>query len=117
VPGYVFRLFPPRPDFTVTMSTDERAVMGAHFAYWGELLARGQVVAFGPVADPNGPYGIGIVLAPDLPSAEVIRDHDPAMRSPFGFRTEIAPMLRLVTQSGAYDAMEGASGAGPPSDN
>jgi uncharacterized protein YciI len=89
------------------MSEEERAVMDAHFAYWGELLARGQVIAIGPVDDPNGPYGIGIVLAPDMPGAEVIRDDDPAMRSRFAFRTEIAPMLRLVTQSGAYDAANG----------
>jgi uncharacterized protein YciI len=89
------------------MSAEERAVMEAHFAYWGEHLARGQVIAIGPVDDPNGPYGIGIVLAPDMSGAEVIRDNDPAMRSPFGFRTEIAPMLRLVTATGAYDAAIG----------
>jgi uncharacterized protein YciI len=112
MPGYVFRLIPPRPDFASTMSEDERGVMDAHFAYWGELLARGQVIAIGPVADPNGPYGIGIVLAPDMTGAEVIRDGDPAMRSPFGFRTEVAPMLRLVTPSGAYDAAAGASETG-----
>lgn len=85
--------------------------MDEHFAYWGELLARGQVIALGPVADPDGTYGIGIVLAPDMSAAEVIRDGDPAMRSPFGFRTEIALMLRLVTPSGAYDAEGGPSDA------
>jgi uncharacterized protein YciI len=106
VTGYVFRLIPPRPDFAWTMSDEERAVMDAHFAYWGELLARGQVVALGPVADPAGAYGIGIVLAEDLAAAETIRDDDPAMRSPFEFRTEIALMLRLVTPAGAYDAPE-----------
>ena len=114
--GYVFRLIPPRPDFALTMSEDERAVMDAHFGYWGALLARGQVIAIGPVADPNGPYGIGIVLAADLAEAEVIRDGDPAMRSHFAFRTEIAPMLRLVTQSGAYDATNGSNETEVPSD-
>ncbi|HUE08511.1 MAG TPA: YciI family protein [Acidimicrobiales bacterium] len=114
--GYVFRLIPPRPDFASTMSEDERAVMDAHFGYWGALLARGQVIAIGPVADPNGPYGIGIVLAADLAEAEVIRDGDPAMRSHFAFRTEIAPMLRLVTQSGAYDATNGSNETEVPSD-
>ena len=98
------------------MSEDERAVMDAHFGYWGELLARGQMIAIGPVADPNGPYGIGIVLAADLAEAEVIRDGDPAMRSAFAFRTEIAPMLRLVTRSGSYDATNGSSQTGERSD-
>jgi hypothetical protein len=96
------------------MSEEERAVMDAHFGYWGELLACGEVIAIGPVADPNGPYGIGIVLAADLAGAEIVRDGDPAMRSPFGFRTEIAPMLRLVTQSGAYDATNGPIETGVP---
>jgi hypothetical protein len=73
------------------MSEEERAVMDAHFGYWGELLARGQVIAIGPVADPNGPYGIGIVLAAYLAGAEVVRDGDPAMRSPFGFAPRSRP--------------------------
>jgi hypothetical protein len=98
------------------MSQEERAAMDAHFGYWGELLARGQVIAIGPVADSHGPYGIGIVLAADLAEAEGIRVGDPALRSSFGFRTEIAPMLRLVTQSGAYDVTNGSSGSGVQSD-
>ena len=92
---------------TATLSPEQYASQEAHFAYWGELLARGQVVALGPVADPTGDYGIGIVLAPDLDAAEAIRDNDPAMRSPFDFRTEVAPMMRLVTPSGVYDAPQG----------
>jgi hypothetical protein len=117
MPGYVFRLIPPRPDFASTMSGEERGMMDAHFAYWSERLAQGQVIAFGPVADPGGQYGLGIVLAPDLAAAEVIRDGDPAMRSNSGFRTEIAPMLGLVTPPSVPDATgEGdTSGTGVPS--
>ena len=95
--GFVFRLIPPRPDFSATMSADERAVMAEHVAYWSELAAAGSVLAFGPVADPAGPYGIGIIVAGDLAAAEALRDADPAVRSGRGFRTEIAPMLALVT--------------------
>jgi uncharacterized protein YciI len=109
VTGYLFRLIPPRPDFATTMSDEERAVMETHVAYWGELVARGQVVALGPVAHPAGAYGIGIVLATDLDAAETIRDNDPAMLSSFDFRTEVAPMLRLVTPGGVYDAPAGPS--------
>ena len=76
-------------------------MMVAHVEYWSDRMAQGNVVAFGPVADPAGPYGIGIVLAPDLEGAEAMRDGDPAMRSLSGFRTEIAPMLQLVTPSGS----------------
>ena len=41
---------------------------------------------FGPVNDPNGPYGIGIILAASQSDAERLRDDDPAVRSSHGFR-------------------------------
>jgi uncharacterized protein len=103
--GFLFRLIPPRADFAVTVTESERAMMGAHLAYWSNLAAQGTAVAFGPVGDPEGPYGIGIVLVPDIGAAELLRDGDPAMTSSFGFRTEITPMLSLVTQGGRFDAM------------
>lgn len=101
--GFVFRLIPPRPDFATTMSDVERAMMTAHLEYWGELLEQGRVAAFGPVADPSGGYGLGVVFAEDLAEAEAIRDKDPTMAPGSGFRTEIAPMYRLITPAGAYD--------------
>jgi uncharacterized protein YciI len=102
--AFVFRLISPRPDFMTTMSDDERATMVAHLAYWGGLLSEERVLAFGPVNDPKDPHGLGIVLATDLAEAEALRDGDPAMLSRHGFRTEIAPMFRLVTPSAIYDA-------------
>jgi len=102
--GFVFRLVPPRADFPFTMSDAEAATMADHVGYWAELAAKGSAVAFGPVADPAGVYGIGIVLAGDLSAAEAIRDGDPANRSPHGFVTEIAPMLSLVTPERRYGA-------------
>jgi hypothetical protein len=59
------------------------------------------------VADPTGPYGIGIIVVESQAEAEAIRDNDPAARSPHGFSTEIAPMLRLVTPTAVYDAAPG----------
>jgi uncharacterized protein len=103
MPGYVFRLIPPRPSFSGDMSAAERAIMIEHVAYWTQLARSGQVLAFGPVADPAGPYGIGIIVADDLAAAEALRDGDPAVRSGHGFRTEIAPMPRLVTPDGELD--------------
>jgi len=102
--GFVFRLVPPRPDFAFAMSDDERATMIKHVGYWSALAEKGSVVAFGPVNDPQGPYGIGIVLAEDIGEAEAVRDDDPAMASPHGFRTEIAPMMRLITPDAVFDA-------------
>jgi uncharacterized protein YciI len=103
--GFVFRLIPPRPGFAFDMSPDERAIMMEHVGYWSGLNEQGKVVAYGPVNDPLGSYGIGIILAESHIEAEAIRDADPAVQSPHGFRTEIAPMLRLVTPNHTYDAV------------
>jgi len=101
--GFVFKLIPPRPDFAFTMSDEERDTMLAHVDYWAKLTAEGKTIAFGPVNDPAGGYGIGIIVAEDQAAAEELRDNDPAMRSTHGFRTEILPMLRLVTPDATYE--------------
>jgi uncharacterized protein YciI len=84
------------------MSDDERGTMQAHVAYWSGLLDAGSVLAFGPVNDPDQPHGIGIVVAEDMAAAEALRDADPAQQSPHGFRTEIVPMVALVTPGASY---------------
>jgi len=81
--------------------------MMEHVQYWSGLTEQGQVLAFGPVGDPREIYGIGIVLAESQTEAEAIRDSDPAIQSPYGFTTEIAPMLRLVTPDQTYDSTPG----------
>jgi uncharacterized protein YciI len=85
------------------MSDNERAFMTAHSEYWTDLVAQGRCMAVGPVADPAGGYGLGVVLAGDLTEAEDIRDKDPAMAPGSGFRTEIAPMYRLTTPAGSFN--------------
>jgi hypothetical protein len=94
--GFVFRLVPPRSDFPFTMTDDERSTMVDHVAYWTRLAGAGSVLDFGPVADPVGPSGIGIVPVEDLGAAEALRDADPAVLSSHGFTTEITPVLSLV---------------------
>jgi uncharacterized protein len=99
---FVYRLIAPRPTFALDMNDDERETMAKHAEYWGQLMAEGRVVAFGPVDDPAGSYGLGIVLVEDVAEAEALRDADPAVTSPHGLRTEIAPMFRLITPNGTY---------------
>jgi uncharacterized protein YciI len=93
---FLCRLIPPRPDFPLTMTAEERAIMQNHVAYWTGHLARGTALVFGPVADPKGAWGIGIVAVPDLAAVEALRDADPTILSGRGFRYEILPMPQVV---------------------
>jgi hypothetical protein len=61
---FVCRLMPPRPTFMADMTTEERALMGEHAAYWKEMLDQGAAVVFGPVGGPDGGWGLGVVRAP-----------------------------------------------------
>jgi hypothetical protein len=87
------RLIPPRPSFAVDMTADERAAMQRHVDYWTSLLERGTAIVFGPVADPAGPWGLGVVRLRGSEMATDIVDADPAILANIGLRYEILPML------------------------
>jgi uncharacterized protein YndB with AHSA1/START domain len=93
---FVCRLFPPRPSFMQDMTPDERAVMQAHSQYWRSKLAEGTAIAFGPVADPSGGWGLGILEVRDEAELHAIQAADPAIQSGRGFRYESLPMLQIV---------------------
>jgi uncharacterized protein YndB with AHSA1/START domain/uncharacterized protein YciI len=90
------RLLPPRATFVEDITPEEVAVMQAHAAYWREHLEAGSVVVFGPVLDPKGAWGLGVVCAPDEAAVRAFAAADPAMRSERGFRYEVTPMSRAV---------------------
>jgi uncharacterized protein len=92
------KLLPPRPTFMHDMTEAEAAIMREHAAYWKGLLDKGQALAFGPVADPKGGYGIGIIGLENEADLEAVRSNDPTMKANQGFRFEALPMLRLVTR-------------------
>ena len=96
VPAWFVKLKAPRPSFAFDMTPDEMAVMQAHSAYWRAKLAGGQVVVFGPVADPAGAFGLGIVRA-DETALKAFQDNDPAILSGRGFSYEAFPMLSAIT--------------------
>jgi uncharacterized protein YciI len=97
---FFVKLIAPRPSFAMDMSADERAVMAEHFAYWKAKLDSGEVIVFGPVMDPKGPFGLGVVAAPDEAAARTFADSDPAIKSKRGFVCEIYSM-RAVTRETA----------------
>ena len=90
---FALYLLPSRPDFAQTMSDDERAIMMQHVGYWTDLMSNGKVVAFGPVFDPKGVYGLGIISADSEEEVKIFIANDPAGKIN---RYEYYPMKAVV---------------------
>jgi uncharacterized protein YciI len=93
---YLLRLLAPRPTFMTTMTDDERSMMGEHVAYWRGHLAAGTAVVYGPVADPKGGWGVGVVRVADEAEVQTLVARDPAIRGGRGMSYEILPMVRAI---------------------
>jgi uncharacterized protein len=89
--------FVPRPDFPTTMTEAEAAVMREHVAYWQALADKGTAVAFGPVADPAGSWGVAIVEVETADEVHAIRAADPVVTSGLG-PVDIYPMPQAITR-------------------
>jgi uncharacterized protein YciI len=92
MPYFHLTLKGPRPTFAFDMTEDEKQLMQRHIAYWMELIAARTAVVFGPVLDPKGPWGMGILEAADEVDAQRIIDKDPVMQAGIGFNIRISPM-------------------------
>src|SRR3712207_112855 len=79
--AYYCKLIPPRPSFAEDMSDREAGAMEEHAAYWDRGMAQGTVVIFGPVADPAGIFGMGVIEVLDEHEGRSFLDNDPAIRS------------------------------------
>ncbi len=96
-PRYFFcKLIPPRATFMQDMNAAEGDALGAHIAYWKELLAQKKAVVFGPVNDPAGVWGLGVLAVADEAEAKKLASEDPGILSGLGFRFEVLPMLQAV---------------------
>ena len=69
---FLCRLMPPRPDFMITMTPEERSIMQAHVGYWTGKVTTGNALVFGPVGGPGGGYGIGIIRVADMAEMEAL---------------------------------------------
>jgi hypothetical protein len=43
------------------MTEEERSIMKQHAAYWKDRAERGMALVYGPVLDPKGAHGLGII--------------------------------------------------------
>lgn len=83
----------PRPTFHLDMTTEERAIMDRHVAYWSEQARQGIAIVFGPVMDPEGVYGIGVYHVQDETEMRTLIAHDPANGL---LQYDVFPMPRAV---------------------
>ena len=82
------------------MTDAEKKIMHEHSVYWRSHMEKGGILAYGPVADPRGPWGVGIVNMKSSKEVEDFGNNDPAMKSKAGFTFEFYPMPTLVQQPG-----------------
>jgi uncharacterized protein YciI len=88
---FVFKLIPPRPTFAEDMTEGERDIMTQHAAYWTDKADKRIAIVFGPVLDPKGVYGLGIIEVDNEDQAYTLATKDPAVESGLQ-RVEIYPM-------------------------
>ncbi len=81
---YLCKYMPPRTDFLATMSADERCWMGQHGDYLNDLLAKGVVVAHGPVIDDTGGYGVSLYQIEDDQDIASFTSNDPIVKNGAG---------------------------------
>ena len=85
--------------FSQDMTPAEFAVMQAHVAYRSGLMAKRTAIAFGPVADPKGAWGLGVVEVENEDGVRGIVDDDPVMKAGAGFSCDVYPMPRVISRA------------------
>jgi uncharacterized protein len=92
---FALKLLPPRSTFMQDMTDEERAIMQQHVGYWADMMKNDIAIVYGPVLDPNGAYGLGVVAVDSEEQLKNIIAHDPALQIN---KCEYAPMLAVVHQ-------------------
>lgn len=97
---FVFKMVPPRPTFAQDMTMEERNIMKEHVAYWTDKLTQGIVLVFGPVLDPKGVWGLGIIEVKDESQLNILTRDDPAIKSGLQ-KMEIYPIKAICSEIAA----------------
>ena len=75
---YYLKLNPPRASFMQDMTVQERQIMLQHVEYWKPYVNDGTVIVLGPVMDPEGGFGMAVVVVEDKSQLDRLVDNDPA---------------------------------------
>jgi len=78
------------------MTPDEAKVMREHGGYWRQHVDAGKVLVVGPVADPEGAFGIAVIIAEEGEDVDVLCKDDPAIKSGLGFRYKLHVMPKHI---------------------
>lgn len=98
LPQYLYRIQPVRPEMlTEGATTEESAIVSAHFNYLQDLTAKGIVLLAGRTlnTDPSS-FGIIIFQAESDEAARKIMHADPAVQNRV-FRAELFPYRIALT--------------------
>ncbi|WP_259467578.1 YciI family protein [Sphingomonas sp. PP-F2F-G114-C0414] len=77
---------------------------GQHGALLDDLLAKGQIVAHGPVIDPDGSYGVSLCRLEDDQDIEAITALDPIVRNGIGRHEHLdAPSEDAQLNAGVFN--------------
>jgi uncharacterized protein YciI len=86
---YFVKLLGTRPGWPTNMTPNEERIMGEHFEYLRDLVARGKVLLAGPCFDPV--FGLVILRTDSEDEARAIMADEPSVKQ--GVHTyEIQPM-------------------------
>jgi uncharacterized protein YciI len=88
---FLYQLIPPRPTFAQDMTETERKVMQEHALYWKDLTDKRIAVAFGPVLDPKGVWGLAIVETANEQDARALGANDPGLKAGLTFEVYQMP--------------------------
>lgn len=97
---YFYKLIPPRLTFPGDITPEERELMRSHSVYWVGQIKQGKALVVGPVADPKGAFGVGIIRLEDGSDPAALVNNDPAILANNGFTWEIHPMPNLLAADG-----------------
>ena len=78
MPHFFMKLTPPRPTFPSDITAEENAVMVKHAEYLQGLFQQGKLLAYGPVFDPAGAFGMVVFEVADAAEAEALMSADPS---------------------------------------
>ncbi len=95
---FFYKLIAPRATFPGDMTEEEGAIMEEHFGYWSRLIEDRRVIVYGPVADPEGTFGMAVLEVAEEGEARRIGEGDPAITADAGFGFEVHPMPSTIVR-------------------